>query len=174
MADPFAALKKDHREVEDLFAQFEQFGDYETVMQLCRELAVHSMVEEELVYPLLRSKVSVGLADEARDEHQEAKDIITRIEGLAPDDEGLADAVAELKASVQHHVQEEEGELFPRMEKELPDITSTLGPDVEARKEVLLERARADKEQGLPPSASSQKPVATQGSITGDQPRTEP
>jgi hemerythrin superfamily protein len=174
MTDPFGALKKDHREVEDLFAKFEQSGDYETVMQLCRELTVHSMVEEELVYPLLRSKVSVGMADEARNEHQEAKDIITRIEALAPDDEGLADAVAELKASVQHHVHEEETDLFPRMEKELPDITSTLGPDVEARKEMLLGQARADKAHGLPPSASSHKPVATQGSITGDQPRSEP
>ncbi len=172
-ADPFAALLKDHREVEELFSKFEQTGDYETVMQLSRELAVHSMVEEELVYPLLRAKVSVGLADEARSEHQEAKDLITRIEAMGPDDEGLADAVAELKASVQHHVAEEESDLFPRMLKELPDITSTLGPDVVARKQVLTERARADKEHGLPPSASSQKPVATQGSITGDQPRSD-
>jgi hemerythrin superfamily protein len=174
MADPFAALRKDHREVEDLFAKFEQTGDYETVMQLCRELAVHAMVEEELVYPLLRSKVSVGMADEARVEHQEAKDIISRIEALAPDDDGLAAAVAELKSSVQHHVGEEENDLFPRMEKELPDITSTLGPDIEARKHVLLERARDDKERGLPPSASSQKPVAAPGSISGNQPRSEP
>ena len=128
--------------MEDLFAQYERSGDYETVMQLCRELAVHSMIEEELVYPLLRSKVSVGLADEARDEHQEAKDIITRIEGLAPEDEGLADAVAELKAAVEHHVQEEESELFPRMEKELPDTTSILGPDIAARKTVLLKAAQ--------------------------------
>jgi len=174
MADAFAALLKDHREVENLFAEFEQSGDYDTVMQICRELAVHSMLEEEMVYPLLRAKVSVGMADKARNEHQEAKDIITRIESMGSDDSGLADAVAELKASVQHHVEEEENDLFPRMEKELPDIVSTLGPDIEARKEVLLERARDDKARAMNPSATGQKPVATQGSITGDQPRSEP
>lgn len=174
MADPFAALLKDHREAEELFAKFEQTGDYETVMQLCRELAVHSMVEEELVYSLLRSKVSVGMADEARNEHQEAKDIITRIEAMSPDDSQLQDAVAELKASVSHHVQEEENDVFPRMLKEIPDITSILGADIELRKQQLVEQARTDKDRGLAPSASSQKPVATQGSITGDQPRNEP
>jgi hemerythrin superfamily protein len=174
MADAFAALLKDHREVEDLFAQFEQTGDYETVMQICRELAVHSMVEEELVYPLFATKVSKPMAEEARTEHQEAKDIILRIESMSPNDSSLADAVGELKASVQHHVEEEENDLFPRMAKELPDIVSTLGPDIDARKKVLLERARADKAQGLAPSASSHKPVATPGSITGEQPRSEP
>ncbi|HUQ63626.1 MAG TPA: hemerythrin domain-containing protein [Acidimicrobiales bacterium] len=174
MPDPFATLLQDHREVENLFAQFEQSGDHETAIQICRELAVHSMVEEELIYPLFAAKVSKSLAEEARHEHQEAKDIITRIEVMSPDDPGLADAVAELKASVQHHVEEEENDLFPRMAKELPEIVSTLGPDVDARKEVLLERASDHKAQGLAPSASSHKPVATQGSVTGDQPRSEP
>jgi iron-sulfur cluster repair protein YtfE (RIC family) len=174
MADPFAALKHDHREVEEMFQKYEESGDYEVLMKLCRELSMHSVVEEEVVYPLLRAKVSAGMADEARDEHQEAKDIIRRIEAMGPDDSGVRDVAQQLKQSVQHHVEEEEHDLFPKMEQEIPTLTETLGADIESRKADLRAQAAHDEELGLPPSATAQKPVATQGSITGDQPRNEP
>ena len=59
MPDPFSILIEDHREVERLFQQFAQTNDPEVAVQICDELTVHAMVEEELVYPLLATKVGL-------------------------------------------------------------------------------------------------------------------
>ncbi len=158
MADAFTILQEDHRKVEQLFDQFEQTGDYGVAMQVCEELTVHAMVEEELVYGLYRSKVDSGEADEARQEHQEAKDILARIEAMGPEGEGLRETMQELRASVEHHVQEEEGKMFPKMLEAIPQTAPSLGNDIAARKETLLEQRRADKDIGLTPSATGQKP----------------
>ncbi len=159
MADAFTILQEDHRKVEQLFDQFEQTGDYGVAMQVCEELTVHAMVEEELVYGLYRSKVDSGEADEARQEHQQAKDIIVRIEAMGPEGEGLREAVQELRAAVEHHVRDEENTMFPKMLEALPETAPTLGNDVAARKAALLEQRRADKDIGLAPSSTGQKPT---------------
>ncbi len=158
MANAFTILEEDHRKVEQLFDQFEQTGDYGVAMQVCEELTVHAMVEEELVYGLYRAKVDSADADEARQEHQQAKDIITRIEAMGPEGEGLRDAMQELKASVEHHVQEEESKMFPKMLEAIPQTAPSLGNDVATRKAELLEQRRADKDIGLTPSTTGQKP----------------
>jgi len=139
MAHVFDLLKQDHRTVERLFEEFERSGDPQTAHQICEELSVHATLEEEMVYPLLRAKVAAGMADEARDEHQEAKTIIARIYGMGSEsgDGELKAAVGELKQVIQHHVEEEETEIFPKMEKDLPDTIGVLGNEVEHRKKEL-------------------------------------
>ena len=169
MSDVFTLLQDDHRKVEQLFGQFEQTGDYAVAMQICDELTVHATVEEELIYSLYRSNVDTDGADHAREEHQQAKDIITRIEALGPEGDGLADAVQELKASVEHHVQEEENVFFPRMAAAIPETVGLLGNDIVHRKAQLLELRGEDKATGLSSSTSGQKPVASPATPgTGD------
>jgi len=158
MSDVFTMLQEDHRTVEQLFDQFEQTGDYGVAMRACEELTVHAMVEEELVYGLYRANVDSAEADEARQEHQAAKDIITRIEAMGPEGDGLREAMQELRGVVEHHVREEESEFFPKMAAAIPDTVSLLGNDVANRKAQVLEQRRADKEVGLGPSATGQKP----------------
>ncbi len=165
MSDVFTLLQEDHRRVEQLFEQFEQTGDYGVAMQVCEELTVHSTVEEELIYGLYSAKVDNAGAAEARDEHQQAKDIIVRIEGMGPEGEGVADAMQELKAAVEHHVQEEESEIFPKMAATIPETVSILGNDVAERRAQLLAQREEDKAAGMTPSASGQKP--TQSSAAG-------
>ena len=161
MSDAFTLLQEDHRTVEQLFEQFERTGDYAVAVQICEELTVHATLEEELIYSMYRANVDTDDADEARQEHQQAKDIITRIEALGPEVDDLAEVVQELKAVVEHHVQEEENEMFPKMAAAIPENASLLGKDIVARKAQLLGLRESNKASRLAPSVSGQKPNAT-------------
>jgi hemerythrin superfamily protein len=157
MTDTFDSLKQDHRRVEQLFEQFEASFDRDVARQICNELSIHAVLEEETLYGLLRAKVSSGMADEARDEHQQAKDLINRIELYGADDEELKDLMRQLKESVAHHVEEEENEVFPAMEKALPETIGAMGNDIERRREQLLEAAAA----ATTSAAVGEKPAAS-------------
>lgn len=129
-------LKQDHREVEKLFGRFKDSQDDAVATQICDELDVHTEIEEELVYPVLRSDVTNGasLADEAEHEHAEAKQLIGRIKRTT-DQDHLVELMTELEQAIQHHVSEEEDEVFPKIDQELgPDRTAELGDQLEARK----------------------------------------
>ena len=109
MPDVFSILSDDHRRVERLFSEFEQGGDPHVAQQICDELTVHAMVEEEMVYPVLASKAGYqGLAQEARHEHGEAKQLIEQIDAGVAAGEDVTALVRQLRESVQHHVEEEE------------------------------------------------------------------
>jgi iron-sulfur cluster repair protein YtfE (RIC family) len=108
-------IEQDHREVEGLFAEFESTGDSSIAMTICDELDRHTAGEEQAVYPVVESEVPGGkkMADEAVDEHKEARQMIGRIR-RTEDPEHLAELVGELQQAIQHHVQEEESELLPK------------------------------------------------------------
>jgi iron-sulfur cluster repair protein YtfE (RIC family) len=113
-------LKRDHRNVEQLFSRFESTKDPSIVEEICSELEVHTAAEEQIVYPALRESVTGGdkLADEAEQEHSQAKQIIGRIKRTT-DPEHLDDVVGELKEAIEHHVEEEEGTVLPKMESDV-------------------------------------------------------
>jgi hemerythrin superfamily protein len=161
MADFVTVLTEDHRRVEQLFEQFDQTGDPAVARQVFLELTVHSMIEEELLYGLYSAKVDNAGAAEARAEHQEAKDLIVALEGMEPGSDEFVSTMGQLKASVMHHVQEEENEMFPKILKKIPDTASILGDDLVARKAVVEEQVRGDRRVGMSPSTSSQKPTAS-------------
>jgi hemerythrin superfamily protein len=165
MSDPFTPLIEDHRRVDQLFSEYEQTGDWNTALTIFQELTVHSTIEEEMIYGLYRSKVDSNGADEARREHQEAKDLIASISAMGPDAEGVKPAMAQLKASVQHHVQEEESELFPKMADRLGDTVAFMGNDIVTRKAELKTQVADDFASGMGAAAASQKPNATPGSF---------
>ena len=151
MPDVFSILSSDHRHLESLFSKFESSGDPQVAMDICDELTVHAMVEEELVYPVLASKAGYqGLAQEARDEHEEAKNLVEAIDAALAKGEDVAGLVRQLKESVQHHVQEEENELFPKMQARVPKLTEMMGEDVEARKEALQVQIREARDLNMP------------------------
>ncbi len=81
------------------------------------DLAVHAVIEEEILYPAMRDALpdGDGLVEEALQEHQEAKELLTRIDGKDPQSEDARNAFDELVSTIHHHVQEEEGELLPRL-----------------------------------------------------------
>ena len=111
--DAIALLKQDHREVEDLFAQFEKAsGDgskQKLAEQICLELSVHAKIEEEIFYPACEGKVEDDLLKEAFVEHDGAKVLITEIIAGGPQADDFYDAkVKVLQEEIEHHVQEEE------------------------------------------------------------------
>ena len=89
--DAIALLKADHRKVEDLFARFEAAGQADKkkhlARQICTELTVHTILEEEIFYPACKGKIEDDLVREAYVEHDGAKVLIAEIEAGGPDQE---------------------------------------------------------------------------------------
>jgi len=123
MPDVIDLLKRDHREIERLFGAFERDRQPAAAEGICAQVELHTTAEEQFVYPALRERVSDGkqLADEAEHEHAEAKRIIGRVKRTS-DPQHLADIVADLQQAIEHHVEEEEGTVFPKMKSDLGKI----------------------------------------------------
>src|SRR4051812_21139709 len=105
-------LAEDHRKVEGLFEQFEKAGGdgrkEKIARQICMELKIHTMIEEEIFYPALRGKIDDDDLDEAYVEHDGAKVLINDIEAGTPSDHFYAAKVKVLQEEIEHHVKEEE------------------------------------------------------------------
>lgn len=152
--DAIALLKADHRKVEDLFASFEKARGADRkqalVKQICTELTVHSLIEEEIFYPACKGAVEEDLLDEAYVEHDGAKVIIAELMGSAPDEAFYDAKVKVLNEQIEHHVEEEEKRsegMFSQARKAGLDM-DMLGDQMRARKTQLMETFERD---GLPP-----------------------
>lgn len=164
--DAIAILTADHAKVKKLFAQYEKLkesGSEEDkaalAMEICTELTVHATAEEEIFYPAAREAIEeTELLDEADVEHASAKDLIAQISESSPDDELYDAKVKVLGEYIDHHVKEEEGEIFPKVTKAKIDLVS-LGAQIEARKEELMSDLGIDQseEREMPPKARSAK-----------------
>jgi hemerythrin superfamily protein len=145
--DAVALLKADHRAVEKLFAQFgkarAEARKQQLAEQICLELKVHTELEEEIFYPVSRDFLKDDeIVNEALVEHQAAKDLIAQIEGLEPFDEMYDAKVTVLQELVEHHVREEEKELFPQVQKSAMDLKA-VGERMKLRKDGLMREMSA-------------------------------
>lgn len=120
-------LVEDHREVEELFRELESGqGDSERRRQVAdvmiAELVRHSVAEEQYLYPTARGVLPDGdeLADHETQEHAEAEKLMKRLEGLDPRDAEFDRLVGQLIDDVRHHIEEEEGVLFPKLRHACP------------------------------------------------------
>src|SRR3954452_970384 len=117
MPDVIKLLESDHREVEDLFASAESISGaakQQVVTKIASELTLHAQVEEQIVYPAMREAGLHDLVDEAEQEHSKVKQLVAQLESMDGSTDEVDAVLAELKANVQHHVEEEESEAFPR------------------------------------------------------------
>lgn len=143
--DVTSLLKADHQRVKKMFKEFEkcaQQGDeaakVEIAMQICMELKVHTQVEEEIFYPALYEALDEqDLMDEAIVEHATAKALIEQIESMVGSDDLYDAKVKVLSEYIDHHVEEEEKEIFPKARKARMDLEG-LGESVIFRKEELM------------------------------------
>jgi len=140
-------LKSDHRLVEELFEKFEKtnFKDRKSklVKSICEELTVHAELEEKFFYPPVREtlKKEGDLLDEAEVEHSSLKWLIAQLESETPDSDLYDAKVTVLKEYVQHHVKEEEKELFPKVKKsplDLAELGATLAGEKQRLQKHLL------------------------------------
>jgi hemerythrin superfamily protein len=137
--DAITLLKEDHRAVEKLFKEYEgasgEGRKEKLARKICLELIVHTTIEEEIFYPACDGKIDEDLLKEAYVEHDAAKLLIAEIQAGSGQTDDFFDAkVQVLSEEIEHHVKEEEGELFPQVRK--ADI------DLEALGERLAERKR--------------------------------
>ncbi len=144
--DALKLLIADHREVKSLFQAYEklvkasaQAAEKQAIaQQICTALTAHATVEEELLYPAAYGVLpETDLVDEAEVEHASAKDLIAQIEGMEPSDELYDAKVKVLGEYIDHHVQEEEKEMFPKLRKTELDLKD-LGASLKSRKHELL------------------------------------
>ncbi|HUF97490.1 MAG TPA: hemerythrin domain-containing protein, partial [Ilumatobacter sp.] len=137
--DAITLLKDDHHTVEQLFKRFEKAGDKahvqkrQIVDRIIEELSVHAAVEEQVFYPVARATVSETetIALESLEEHHVVKWLLSELQDMDPAHERFDAKVTVLIESVRHHVQEEEGDFFPKVRKhlgrnELADLGETL------------------------------------------------
>jgi hemerythrin superfamily protein len=143
--DAIALLITDHREVSDMFEQFDQLGDRAMVGKeklkdkICKALTAHTMIEEEIFYPAVRKAIEDGedMVVEAVVEHASAKDLIRQLQEMQPDDELYDAKVKVLGEQIDHHVEEEEKEMFPKAKKSGIDLAA-LGQEMAMRKQEIL------------------------------------
>jgi hemerythrin superfamily protein len=119
-------LTEDHARVKKMFKQYDKLAQSESdeserqelASMICAELTAHATAEEEIFYPAARKVLNeVDLLDEAEVEHASAKELIAQIQEASPDDELFDAKVKVLGEYINHHVQEEEGEMFPKVRK---------------------------------------------------------
>ena len=119
--DATRLLEQDHREVEQLFDEFERAkGDTEKKGEIAgkiiQELSIHAAIEEEVFYPAVKAAVpdGEGLVDHSLEEHQEVKELLADLDSMDTSDPGFHQKMEKVISDVKEHVQEEEGEMFPK------------------------------------------------------------
>lgn len=142
--DAVTLLMDDHKKVKKLFKEYEKMskkddidGKVDIAMQICEELTIHATVEEEIFYPAAREAIhDDDLLNEAEVEHATAKDLIAQIEQMSGDDPMYDAKVKVLSEYINHHVEEEETEMFPKARKAKMDLEG-LAVELMERKEEL-------------------------------------
>jgi len=153
--DVIDLLTEDHRKVEEMFEEYESSKDEADdeaksalVATICLELTMHASVEEEIFYPAARAALDEedsDMLDEAEVEHASVKVLIADLADMQPSD-ALYDAkVKVLSEYVKHHVQEEEGEIFPSVRESDIDLAS-LGEEVASRKQELMDEYQSSQD----------------------------
>jgi hemerythrin superfamily protein len=151
--DAIQLLKQDHRTVEDLFEEFEQAksaADKRSIAkEICMELTIHAMIEEEIFYPAVKDVVDEEIYGEAHVEHDGAKVLIAEIMASDPSDEFYDARVKVLSEMIKHHVKEEEQRdgMFAQARKGKGVDLDELGEQLQARKEDLM---RLMQRNGIP------------------------
>lgn len=138
--DAIELLIKDHQVVKNLFEIYEGLSDRAIVTKkelaetICNELIIHTQIEEEVFYPKIRAAIRDGdLMDEALVEHAAAKNLIAQIQSMNPGDHFYDAKLKVLSEQIEHHVKEEEEEMFPKVRKSGIDLVA-LGKEMQERK----------------------------------------
>lgn len=149
--DALRLLKEDHDKVKKMLDELESTTErgVKTREQLFtkvrQELEVHETIEEQIFYPALKDHPKTKeIALEAYEEHHVVDTVMAEIEGLAYDDEKWGAKFAVMKENLEHHIEEEEGEMFKQAKQVFDeDELTQLGERMMARKQELMQQASA-------------------------------
>ena len=143
--DAIALLKADHDKVKRLLADIEDTTERavktraELFATIKGELTVHEIIEEEIFYPELKAHPKArDIVLEGYEEHHVVDTVMAELEGLPVDDETWGAKAKVMKENLEHHIEEEEGEMFPQAEQVFDEAElEELGERMQARKEQL-------------------------------------
>lgn len=141
-------LKEDHKKVNHLFGKVKatEEGEHKELFeQIKQELEVHTHIEETIFYPKLKEESELeDIVLEGIEEHHQAKIFLRELSGLTEDSEKFEPKLKVLMEDVTHHVQEEEGEMFPKVEELFDEATlKELGTQMEAEKQSFQKANKA-------------------------------
>ena len=139
----FELLKQDHKKVSGIFEELEPTTERgvktreELFARLKQELDIHARIEEEIFYPAIKeAKETRDITLEAYEEHNVVKQLLAELDELPKDDETWGAKLKVLKENVEHHVEEEEGEMFSSAREVLSkEQIEELGTRMEASKQ---------------------------------------
>jgi hemerythrin-like domain-containing protein len=128
--DAIELLIEDHRKAKEIFKKFDKIKDSATpeekldlVKEVCGDLLIHMAIEEAIFYPAVRPRIhDDDLMNEAKVEHDGAKELIHQLGELKPSDPMFDAKVTVLGEQIEHHVKEEESEMFPKTRKSKVDL----------------------------------------------------
>jgi hemerythrin-like domain-containing protein len=149
--DAMSLLKEDHRKVKKMLAELESTTERgvktreELFTKVKQELVVHEAIEEEIFYPALKEHPKTKeIALEGYEEHHVVDTVMAEIEGVAYDDEKWGAKFTVLKENLEHHIEEEEGEMFKQARQVFDQNELTqLGESMKARREDLIRQQAA-------------------------------
>ena len=161
MIDAIELLTQQHSEVDELFEKFEKAGDkddqllMELAARIADNLAAHATIEEKLFYPSVYVGPTAEKLQEALEEHLSAKRVIADILGMDASDEQFKAKMKVLQELVEHHVEEEEKDLFKQVKKLLTkDELALMGEQMETMFSELIQtepRMQVPRETGEAP-----------------------
>jgi hemerythrin superfamily protein len=160
--DAVELLKSQHREVEKLFKQIENAEepeDKEALFEdLADKLAVHAKIEEQFFYPAVQEKKTEDMVLEAFVEHTSIKRLLADLLEADGSDPSFDAQIKVLKEQIEHHVEEEEGQLFPASKKVLDkEEMNALAQEMMALQQELEEEG--DPRNDIPEELAHQQPV---------------
>jgi hypothetical protein len=147
--DALSLLKEDHDKVKKMLQELESTTErgvktrQELFSKVKQELQVHEAIEEEIFYPALKNHPKTKeIALEAYEEHHVVDMVMAEIEGIAFDDETWGAKFTVMKENLEHHIEEEEGEMFKQASQVFDqDELDQLGETMMARKQELMQQA---------------------------------
>lgn len=138
--DAITLLKQDHETVRLMFEEFEKADEdrkFELAAEICQALTVHAAIEEEIFYPQVREALEAeDLMLEAEIEHDTVKNLIERVQEGEVDETQLSAMIKVMNEYVNHHVNEEQRRMFPRVKRSELDLEA-MGQEMLARKTEL-------------------------------------
>jgi hemerythrin superfamily protein len=140
-------LKNDHQKVKELFQEATHVSDTSKRKDLFdkidTELEIHAHIEETVFYPAVEDHEELkDMVAEALEEHEEAKTLLEELEEIGVDSHEFGSKLQQLIEAVEHHVEEEEGEMFPKIREVFEeDELEQLGQDLESAKGIQNRQA---------------------------------
>lgn len=151
--DAIQLLKEDHEKVKKLFKEYESLGEKalskkkDVADKILMELEIHAEIEEQIFYPRVKEATEdediKKLIYESFEEHKIVKTLVAELKESEEIDEVFEAKMKVLRESVEHHIKEEQTELFPGAKKAMKEELKELGNEMQAQKEVLKEEKAA-------------------------------